>query len=157
MTPAVNCLRQAKIPFSLHEYVHDPATRAFGREAAEKLGISEDQLFKTLVVSLSDNRVGVGLVPVSGNLDLKAFAKALGVKKAALANPGLAERITGYVKGGISPLGQKKRLPTVIDRSALALDKVFVSAGRRGLQILLSPEDLGRLTRAVFHKISDSF
>jgi Cys-tRNA(Pro)/Cys-tRNA(Cys) deacylase len=153
MTPAIQQVKKSKIPFALHEYDHDPNVRAYGEEAAEKLGVAP-QLFKTLVVSTDSKGLAVGVVPVSGRLDLKAMAKALGVKKTIMAEEKQVERSTGYITGGVSPMGQKKQLPTVIDASALDLDIVFVSAGRRGLQISLSPGDLAGLTRAIFHGIS---
>jgi Cys-tRNA(Pro)/Cys-tRNA(Cys) deacylase len=149
MTPAIQRLKKSKIPFVLHEYEHDPAIRAYGEEAVQKLGVAPGQLFKTLVVS-TDGSLAVGVVPVSGQLDLKAMAKALGRKKAAMAEKKQVERSTGYLTGGVSPLGQKKQLPTIIDASALDFDTIFVSAGCRGLQISLSPGDLAGLTRAIF-------
>jgi Cys-tRNA(Pro)/Cys-tRNA(Cys) deacylase len=154
MTPAIQQVKKNRVPFVLHEYDHDPNVRAYGEEAAQKLGIAPGQLFKTLVVSTDSCGLAVGVVPVSGQLDLKAIAKALGAKKAVMAEKKQVERSTGYITGGISPVGQKKQLPTIIDASALDLDKVFVSAGRRGLQISLSPKDLAGLTRATFHGIS---
>ncbi len=154
MTPATAKAKKAKISFTLHEYDHDPSVRAYGREAAEKLGVPEDQLFKTLVVSTGPRDLAVAVVPVSGQLDLKAFAKAMGVKKVAMADKALVERTTGYLTGGVSPIGQKKSLPTTIDASARKFDTIHVSAGRRGLQICLSPEDLAGLTRARFEPIA---
>lgn len=154
MTPAIQTLEKNKIPFVLHEYDHDPTIRAYGEEAAQKLGVAQEQLFKTLVVS-TDGSLAVGVVPVSGQLNLKAMAKALGTKKAEMAEKKQVERSTGYLTGGVSPLGQKKRLPTLIDASALDFDTIFVSAGRRGLQISLSPRDLAGLTRATFLQISN--
>lgn len=154
MTPAIQQLKKNKILFVLHEYDHDPGIRAYGEEAAKKLGIDPAHLFKTLVVSMDSKGLVVGVVPVSGQLDLKAIAKALGAKKAAMADKHQAERSTGYITGGMSPLGQKKQLPTIIDASALDLDRIFVSAGRRGLQISLSPQDLASLTKSLFYGIS---
>jgi Cys-tRNA(Pro)/Cys-tRNA(Cys) deacylase len=154
MTPAIEQLKKNKIPFALHEYVHDPDIRAYGQEAAEKLGVKPDHLFKTLVVLTDKSKLAVGVVPVSGHLDLKAIAKALGVKKTVMADKHQVQRSTGYLTGGISPLGQKKTLPTIIDASALDLDRIFVSAGRRGLQISLSPKDLAALAKASFQRIS---
>jgi Cys-tRNA(Pro)/Cys-tRNA(Cys) deacylase len=144
MTPAVVAAQRAKIAFSIHEYPHDPAAASYGLEAAEKLGLDPAQVFKTLVASV-DGRLTVALVPVAMSLDLKALAAAVGGKRAAMADVADAERATGYVAGGISPLGQKKRLPTVIDTSALGLERMYVSAGRRGLEIALAPHDLIRL------------
>ncbi len=153
MTPAIQQVKKNKIPFVLHEYDHDPSVRAYGEEAVQKLGIAPGHLFKTLVVSMGSKGLAVGVVPVSGQLDLKAIAKALGAKKVSMADKHQAERSTGYITGGMSPLGQKKQLPTIIDASAVDLEHIFVSAGRRGLQICLSPQDLARLTRATFRGI----
>lgn len=153
MTPAVARAKKAGISYALHEYVHDPATRAFGREAAEKLGVPEERLFKTLVVAAGPRDLAVAVVPVSGQLDLKAFARAAGVKKAGMADKAVVERTTGYLIGGVSPIGQKKAFPTIIDASARDFDTIYVSAGRRGLQICLSPLDLAALTRGRFATI----
>lgn len=147
-TPATAVLAAAGVSFVLHPYSHDPAAASYGSEAAEVLGIDPARVFKTLMVEV-DGRLAVGVVPVSGSLDLKAIAAALGSKKAAMADPAAAERRTGYVLGGISPLGQRQPSPTVIDDSALALASIFVSGGRRGLDIELDPKDLIRLTGAV--------
>jgi Cys-tRNA(Pro)/Cys-tRNA(Cys) deacylase len=147
MTPAVVAAQRAKIAFTLHEYRHDPNAASYGLEAAEKLGLDPAQVFKTLVASV-DGKLVVGLVPVARSLDLKALAAAVGGKRATMAEIAAAERATGYVAGGISPLGQKKRLPMVIDESALPLPRIHVSAGRRGLEIELAPADLLRLCGA---------
>ena len=147
-TPATAALAAAGVPFVLHTYVHDPSAASYGTEAAEALGIAPEKVFKTLMVVV-EGRLAMGVVPVSGNLDLKAFAAALGAKKAAMADPSAAERRTGYVLGGISPLGQRQASPTVIDRSALNLGTMLVSGGKRGLDIELAPDDLIRLTSAV--------
>ncbi len=146
-TPATAALTAAGVPFLAHPYSHDPAAASYGLEAAEVLGVDPAHVFKTLMVEV-DGRLAVGVVPVSGNLDLKAMAAALGGKKAALADPAAAERRTGYVLGGISPLGQRQPSPTVVDDSALALETIFVSGGRRGLDIELGPAELIRLTNA---------
>ena len=146
-TPATAALAAAGVPFVLHPYSHDPAAASYGLEAAEVLGVDPARVFKTLMVEV-DGRLAVGVVPVSGNLDLKAMAAALGAKKAAMADPAAAERRTGYVLGGISPLGQRQPSPTVVDDSALGLDTILVSGGRRGLDIELSPAELIRLTGA---------
>jgi Cys-tRNA(Pro)/Cys-tRNA(Cys) deacylase len=148
MTPAIQAARRAGVIHSVHQYDHDPHTAAYGLEAAEKLGVSPQRVFKTLLVSLDGDarRLAVAVVPVAGQLDLKAMARACRAKKAALAEPAQAERSTGYLIGGISPLGQKRLLPTIVDVSANAFPSVFVSAGRRGLEIELAPEDLLRLS-----------
>lgn len=150
MTPAVNTAKQAQVPFKVHEYSHDPKAESYGEEAAVKLNLPPARVFKTLVVALDGKDLAVAVVPVSGKLDLKACAAALGGKKCDMAAQKDAERATGYVLGGISPLGQKKRLRTVIDASAQGLETMFVSAGRRGLEIELAPADLARLTGAVY-------
>ncbi|BCW10450.1 Cys-tRNA(Pro)/Cys-tRNA(Cys) deacylase [Arthrobacter sp. StoSoilB3] len=147
-TPATAALAAAGVPFVLHPYAHDPAASSYGLEAAEVLGIDPDRVFKTLMVEV-EGKLAVAIVPVSGNLDLKAAAAALGSKKAAMADPKAAERRTGYVLGGISPLGQRQPSPTVLDESALAFDTILVSGGRRGLDIELAPADLLRLTNGV--------
>jgi Cys-tRNA(Pro)/Cys-tRNA(Cys) deacylase len=147
-TPAVQVLERAEVPHTLHPYDADhPAEQGYGEAAAAALGVPPERLFKTLVTRV-DGVLTVAVVPVSGTLDLKALAAAAGGRKAAMAEPADAERATGYVRGGISPLGQRKALPTVVDDSALAFDTVLVSAGRRGLQVELPPAELVRLTRA---------
>ena len=147
-TPATAALTSAGVPFVLHPYSHDPSAASYGAEAADALGIDPERVFKTLMVEV-EGRLAVGVVPVSGNLDLKAFASAMGAKKATMADPAAAERRTGYVLGGISPLGQRQSSPTVIDHSALALETMLVSGGKRGLDIELAPADLIRLTGAI--------
>ncbi|WP_320776240.1 Cys-tRNA(Pro) deacylase [Streptomyces sp. CRN 30] len=147
-TPATVALTAAGVPFTVHSYDHDPAHPSYGEEAAEVMGVSPDRVFKTLVADV-DGALTVAVVPVAGKLDLKALASAVGGKRAAMADPALAERTTGYVRGGISPLGQRKPLPTVLDDSASGHATICVSAGRRGLEIELSPADLARLTGAV--------
>lgn len=146
-TPATAALAAAGVPFTLHPYLHDPAAESYGLEAAEVLGVDPARVFKTLMVDV-EGKLAVGIVPVSGTLDLKAIAAALGSKKASMADPKAAERRTGYVLGGISPLGQRQSSPTVLDESALAHPTILVSGGRRGLDIELSPEDLVRLSDA---------
>lgn len=140
-TPATVALTAAGVAFTVHTYDHDPAARSFGMEAVEALGVPAEQMFKTLVVDTGAG-LAVAVVPVSGSLDLKAMASALGVKRVEMARPEAAERSSGYVVGGISPLGQKRRLPTVVDESAGLFDLVFVSGGRRGMDIGLAPTDL---------------
>ena len=148
-TPAVRTLDQAKATYSLHEY--DPADgghgHGYGEAVVAALGADPAQVFKTLVAQV-DGALTVAVVPVSGHLDLKALAAAVGGRKAAMADPADAERSTGYVRGGISPLGQRRALPTVVDESVQQFATVLVSAGRRGLQVELTPADLVRLTRA---------
>jgi Cys-tRNA(Pro)/Cys-tRNA(Cys) deacylase len=146
-TPATVALARAGIAFTVHTYEHDPAADSFGLEAATVLGLDPAQVFKTLLVSV-DGRLVVAVVPVAGRLDLKAVAAAVGGKKAVMADPAAAERATGYVVGGISPIGQKRPHPTVVDDSALAFATVYVSGGRRGLDLGLSPADLVALTSA---------
>ncbi|MGY5127425.1 Cys-tRNA(Pro) deacylase [Streptomyces nigrescens] len=146
-TPATVALTAAGVPFTTHSYEHDPAAPSYGEEAAEALGVAPDQVFKTLLAEV-DGTLTVAVVPVSGSLDLKALAAAVGGKRATMADPAAAERSTGYVRGGISPLGQRKRLRTVVDASAEGRPTVCVSAGRRGLEVELSPEDLVALTGA---------
>ncbi|MER5203060.1 Cys-tRNA(Pro) deacylase [Streptomyces sp. NPDC002825] len=147
-TPATVALAAAGTPFTLHAYEHDPASPSYGEEAAEALGVSPDRVFKTLVADV-DGELTVAVVPVAGQLDLKALASVVGGKRAAMADPAAAERTTGYVRGGISPLGQRKRLRTVLDSSASDHATVCISAGRRGLEVELSPADLAALTSAV--------
>ncbi|MFI5956587.1 Cys-tRNA(Pro) deacylase [Cryptosporangium sp. NPDC051539] len=152
-TPATQALTKAKAAFTVHEYEHDPASGSYGEEAARALGVPAGRVFKTLVAQI-DGALHVAVVPVTGELDLKALASAVGKKRAAMADPALAERTTGYVRGGISPLGQRKRLPTVVDASAESYDTVFVSAGRRGLEVEVAPADLTRLTGATVAAIA---
>ncbi len=147
-TPATVALTAAGVPFSTHAYEHDPAATSYGLEAAEVLGLPAEQVFKTLLADV-DGSLVVAIVPVAGKLDLKALAAAVGGKKAAMADPHLAERNTGYVVGGISPLGQKKALPTVLDETAILYDTVYVSGGRRGFDLGLAPDDLLAMTLGV--------
>ncbi|MEW8027186.1 MAG: Cys-tRNA(Pro) deacylase [Candidatus Thiodiazotropha sp.] len=154
MTPAVNAVKKAGIRFQTHAYEHDSAHPSYGMEAAEKLAIPPERVFKTLVVRLDGRELAVAVVPVSSQLDLKAFAKAVSVKKVAMADAKQVERSTGYVVGGVSPLGQKRRLLTLIDRSAVDFSTLFVSAGRRGLEIELAPDDLLRLLDAQYTAIA---
>ena len=149
MTPAITAARRARITFAVHEYAHDANARSFGLEAAEKLGLDPARVFKTLVVTLDGGGLAVGIVPANAQLDMKQVARALGAKKAAMAPREAAERATGYVMGGISPLGQKKRLPMALDESALGFPTIYVSGGRRGLDLELAPADLLTLTGAV--------
>lgn len=150
MTPAINALQKAKLNFTIHEYLHDPAAQSYGLEAAEKMGVDPAQVFKTLVVMLDAKDYAVAVLPVSEMLSMKYIARAAHAKKAAMADKADVERITGYVLGGVSPLGQKKSLKTFIDQSAQSLNTIFISAGRRGLEIELNPQDLASQTRAQF-------
>lgn len=152
-TPATLLLKRQKVVHTVHSYAHDSRKSAFGLEAATALGVPPEQCFKTLIASV-DGVLTVGVVPVSGSLDLKALAAAVGGKRAEMAEPAAAERSSGYVRGGISPLGQRRRLPTVIDESATGLATMFVSAGRRGLEIEVAPTDLARLSDARFAPIA---
>ena len=150
MTPAVQLLKKQKISFQLHEYEVDMNGSGYGNAVAEYLGVPEQQLFKTLIITPDDqhSRLAMAIVPVAFSLNLKAAAKALGWKKAQLADQQKAQKATGYIVGGISPLGQKQRLPAIIDRSCEALDTLFFSAGKRGLQIELAPQVLIKLINA---------
>ncbi|WP_345409694.1 Cys-tRNA(Pro) deacylase [Nonomuraea salmonea] len=141
-------LTRAKAEFTLHPYDHDPDAQAYGEEAADALGVPYERIFKTLVAEV-EGGLAVAVVPVAGKLDLKALAGALGGKRAAMAEAAKVERVTGYVVGGISPLGQRKQLPTVVDSSALDFETIYFSAGKRGLQIETAPANLITLTRAV--------
>lgn len=146
-TPATALLARAGVAFTLHPYQHDPRADAFGDEAAAALGVPPERIFKTLIAAV-DGRLVCAVVPVAARLDLKRLAAAVGGKRAELADPSAAARATGYVLGGISPLGQKSRLRVVVDSSAATFDTVYVSAGRRGLQAELAPADLVRLAPA---------
>jgi Cys-tRNA(Pro)/Cys-tRNA(Cys) deacylase len=146
-TPATALLTREKVPHSLHPYPHDPRAEGFGEEAAAALGVASDRIFKTLIASV-DGTLTCAVVPVASRLDLKALAAALGAKRADMAEPAAAARATGYVVGGISPLGQRSRLAVVVDESAQRFETVYVSAGKRGLQVQLAPADLVRLTAA---------
>jgi Cys-tRNA(Pro)/Cys-tRNA(Cys) deacylase len=155
MTPAIKVVNRAKIEYIVHEYLHDSHTDSYGEEAAQALGVDSQQVFKTLLVAAPElkEKVAVGIVPVNGQLDLKAIARQLKAKKVVMANAQDAEKITGYVVGGISPLGQKKRLKMVIDATALNFDTIYVSAGKRGLEIELKPSDLIALCQAIVDDI----
>jgi Cys-tRNA(Pro)/Cys-tRNA(Cys) deacylase len=159
-TPATVALTRAEIAFTLHEYAHDPRAESFGLEAADALGLEPARVFKTLMVAIDPatgsgqrDRLAVAVVPVSGHLDLKSLARALGGARATMADTSAAERATGYVVGGISPVGQKRAHPTVLDTSALELATIFVSAGRRGLDLEIAPADLVRVTGAIAARI----
>lgn len=152
-TPAIALLNERTVPHTVHTYDHDPRRESYGEEAAAVLGVAAERVFKTLIAEV-DGRLAVGVVPVTGQLALKALAAALGGKKARMADTAVAQRATGYVLGGISPLGQRTRLPVVVDSSARRFDTVFCSGGRRGLEIELAPSDLVRLTDAIVAPIA---
>ena len=154
-TPATIALNRAGIAFTVHEYAHDPRLESYGLEASQALGVPAERMFKTLVAEV-DGALVVGVVPVPGQLDLKALAAAGGGKRAVMAQVSAAERATGYVAGGISPVGQRKRLPVLLDASAMAYATVFCSGGRRGLEIELAPADLVRAADATVASIGSA-
>jgi Cys-tRNA(Pro)/Cys-tRNA(Cys) deacylase len=156
MTPAILLAEKVGIYFEVLSYNHDPQSTAYGLEAAAKLGVPAEQIFKTLVVKLDAKQLAVAIVPVTGNLNLKHLAKALKAKKAAMAAGDEVQRSTGYILGGVSPLGQKKLLPTVLDTSAENFAQIYVSAGKRGLEITLAPKDLLTLTRGISAPIAQT-
>ena len=153
MTPSINTVKQAKVSYKVYEYHHQASIQSYGLEASEKLGLPLKQVFKTLVVELDTHELVVAVVPVSEQLNMKALAKAAKSKKAKMAEPSDVERSTGYVLGGVSPLGQKKQLRCFVDNSANTFKTIFISAGRRGLEIELDPKDLITLTKAETVKI----
>jgi Cys-tRNA(Pro)/Cys-tRNA(Cys) deacylase len=152
-TPATALLVRQKVVHQVHEYAHDPRAESYGSEATEVLGLPAERVFKTLVAEV-DGRLTIGVVPVAGQLDLKALAAAAGGKKAKMADIVAAERATGYVAGGISPLGHRKRLPVVVDSSATGFETIFCSGGRRGLEIEVAPADLIALAQATVAPIA---
>ena len=154
MTPATKLLKANKIDFSIHEYEHDANAKSFGLEAAEKLNLRVEEVFKTLLVTDEKNYF-VAILPVHHQLNLKKVVQAVGAKKLKMSDPKDAERLTGYLVGGISPVGQKKRLKTVIDQSAVQLEKLYVSGGKRGLDIGLKPQDLAKVLSATFADVLD--
>ncbi|MNF67208.1 Cys-tRNA(Pro)/Cys-tRNA(Cys) deacylase YbaK [compost metagenome] len=153
MTPAIDLLKKAKAEHKVHAYTHDPKAPSYGLEAAEKLNLDPARVFKTLLAATEKGELLVAVVPVAGSLDLKSLAHAAGAKKAEMADPNQAQRATGYLVGGISPLGQKKRLRTFIDSSAKAFPSIHVSAGRRGLEVELSADTLATHTQGQFADI----
>ena len=156
MTPAINLAKQHNLDYQLHEYTHDTSAVSYGLEAAEKLHVDAAQIFKTLVVQMENGTLAVAILPVMHTLNFKKMTKALGCKKVTMAEPKMVERSTGYVLGGVSPLGQKKRLTTIIDSSAQALPTIYVSAGRRGLEIEMPPKQLAVVLNAHFAEIIDN-
>jgi Cys-tRNA(Pro)/Cys-tRNA(Cys) deacylase len=154
MTPAVKALERERITFSLHEYAHDPRAESYGLEAAEALGIDPAAVYKTLLAQLDGKELVVAIVPVKNSLNLKSLAKTARCKRAEMADANDAQRSTGYVLGGISPFGQKKRLRTFVDESVLNLSHIHVSGGRRGLEIEIEPADLIAATRATMAAIT---
>ncbi|WOH38419.1 Cys-tRNA(Pro) deacylase [Thalassotalea fonticola] len=154
MTPAINTANKHKIDYTIHHYIHNENALSYGLEAAEKLNVAANRVFKTLVVVNEQNKLLVAIVPVEQQLNLKRFAKASKSKKVAMADPKAVERSSGYVLGGVSPLGQKRLLPTVIDESAVLHQSIFVSAGKRGLEIEIAPNDLSKLLNSSFHSIT---
>jgi Cys-tRNA(Pro)/Cys-tRNA(Cys) deacylase len=153
MTPALDLLKKVRAEHRIHSYEHDPKAASYGLEAAEKLGLDPAQVFKTLLASSEKAELLVAVVPVVGSLDLKALAQAAGVKKVEMADPAAAQRATGYLLGGISPLGQKKRLRTFVDVTAQSFPTIFISAGRRGLEVELAAAVLAKHTQAKFAEI----
>ncbi len=153
MTPGINIAKRNNVPHKIHEYSHDESCESYGLEAAEKMGVAKHKVFKTLVVALDHKDLVVAVIPVSSKLSMKHFAKSVGAKKAVMADKLDVERSTGYVLGGVSPLGQKKRLKTIVDMSANNHTTIYVSAGRRGLEIELSPDDLIKLTNGTLAEI----
>ena len=153
MTPAIRLLKKNKIKYTLYKYEHEASMESFGLEVVQKLFLDEQEVFKTLVISLNNNTLCVAIVPVCSKLSMKNIAKVLSVKKASMADINDVEKSTGYILGGVSPLGQKKRLKTIIDISAKEFKNIYVSGGQRGLEIELNPIDLQKLTNAIFYDI----
>ena len=153
MTPAIDLLKKNKCDFKIHKYDHDPACTNFGNEAVQKLGLDASQVYKTLLVELTPKQLVVCVLPVENQLSLKDVATAFDVKKTVMANKDEAQKVTGYLLGGISPLGQKKLLKTVLDESVNKFGTIFISGGKRGLDIEVKPCDLEKLLKAKIHKI----
>lgn len=154
MTPAINLLKKQKIDFTIHKYEHNPDCTNYGEEAALKLGLDENRVFKTLLVELNSKELTVGVIPVNCSMSLKNISNALKSKSAKMADKNEAQKVTGYLLGGISPLGQKKRLKTVINETAFDYETIFVSGGKRGLDIEIKPDDLLKLLNAIKYKIT---
>jgi len=154
MTPAINLLKKNKCDFKIHKYEHDPACTNYGLEAAQKLGLDENRVFKTLLVELNPKELAVGLIPVNCSMSLKNIATALASKNAKMADKNEAQKSTGYLLGGISPIGQKKKLRTVIDQSAFSFETIYVSGGKRGLDIEIKTQDIMKLLNAKKYKIT---
>ena len=154
MTPAINLLKKNKCDFKIHKYEHDPENTNFGLEAAEKLNLDKKRVFKTLLVELSPKELAVAIIPVSNQLSLKNIASALNSKKALMADKNKAQKVTGYLLGGISPLGQKKRLRTILDDSSKDFETIYVSGGKRGLDIEVKPKDLINILNASYSNIT---
>lgn len=149
MTPAINLLKKNKLDFKIHKYHHNPANTNYGLEAAQELGLEEDRVYKTLLVELNSKELAVGIIPVNKSMSLKNISFALNVKSAVMANKDEAQKVTGYLLGGISPFGQKKLLKTVLDKSAMNYETIYVSGGRRGLDIEVKPSDILQLLNAI--------
>jgi len=149
MTPCIDTLKKRNISHTIYKYKHDPKSKSYGIEAVEMLGLDENRVFKTLVIS-ADEQLAVAIVPVSSKLNFKLFAKAIGAKKVEMAEVSKVENSTGYILGGVSPIRQKNKLKTFIDSSAKMLDTIFVSAGRRGLEVELKPDDLAEAVDGIF-------
>lgn len=156
MTPAIKSALKAKINFKVHEYEHEPTADGYGLEAARKLKIAPEKIFKTLIVESDSGEMAVAIVPITQKLNLKTLAKAAGYKKVQMADPVNVKRSSGYVLGGVSPLGQKKRLTTFIDQSAKYFSSICVSAGKRGLEIELSYKDLQKMTKGVLVSLGEN-
>jgi Cys-tRNA(Pro)/Cys-tRNA(Cys) deacylase len=150
MTPAIAQVIKERVPHTIHQYQHRPGKTDYGQEAVEKLGFDPRRVFKTLVVQLDQSRLAVAVLPVAAMLSMKQLARAAGARKASMAEPAIVTKTTGYILGGVSPLGQKKLLATWIDASAEAFATIYISAGRRGLELEIRPTDLARLTDATF-------
>lgn len=154
MTPAINTLKKLKVSYAVHQYEHDPKSTSYGLEAAEKMGVDCKFVYKTLVAKLDNKQLVVAILPVDHTLCMKSLAKAMSAKRAEMADKNEVQKVTGYVLGGVSPVGQKRLLPSVIDSSAEQLPTMYVSAGKRGLEVELSPHDLAKTINARFAAIT---